>query len=289
MSYMHIPNLYKAQEILLFRECYALEKVHGTSAHISWRAAARALHFFAGGCKHEAFEALFDHAALTEVFGLLGTNDVTVFGEAYGGKLQGMSKTYGPSLRFIVFEVKIGDWWLDVPNAADVARKLGLDFVPYRKVSTDLGALDAERDRPSEQSVKCGIVGPMPREGIVLRPLVEVRLNNGDRIVAKHKGEAFQETSTPRPVTNPDKIAVLADANAIAAEWVTPMRLAHVLDAFGAQPGIEQTGDVIRAMIADVEREAAGEIVLSREAKSAIGRTTAQMFKTRLQDALHSK
>ena len=38
MGYLHIENLYKAQDILLFRECYALEKVHGTAA-ISKKAA----------------------------------------------------------------------------------------------------------------------------------------------------------------------------------------------------------------------------------------------------------
>lgn len=33
MGYLHIDNLYKNRDILLFRECWALEKVHGTSAH----------------------------------------------------------------------------------------------------------------------------------------------------------------------------------------------------------------------------------------------------------------
>ena len=30
MGYMHIDNLYKDQRILQFKECYALEKIHGT-------------------------------------------------------------------------------------------------------------------------------------------------------------------------------------------------------------------------------------------------------------------
>ena len=29
MGYQHIDNLYKNQSILMFRECYALEKIHG--------------------------------------------------------------------------------------------------------------------------------------------------------------------------------------------------------------------------------------------------------------------
>lgn len=37
MSYMHIDNLYKSQTLLMFRECYALEKIHGTSAHVMWK------------------------------------------------------------------------------------------------------------------------------------------------------------------------------------------------------------------------------------------------------------
>ena len=34
MSYLHIQNLYKDPRILMLREVYALEKIHGTSAHI---------------------------------------------------------------------------------------------------------------------------------------------------------------------------------------------------------------------------------------------------------------
>ena len=37
MAYLHIDNLYKNQEILMFKECYALEKIHGTSGTITLR------------------------------------------------------------------------------------------------------------------------------------------------------------------------------------------------------------------------------------------------------------
>ena len=33
MAYMHIENLYRNQNILLFKQCYCLEKIHGTSAN----------------------------------------------------------------------------------------------------------------------------------------------------------------------------------------------------------------------------------------------------------------
>ena len=118
MSYMDIDNLYKNQDILLFRECYALEKIHGTSAHITWDGRYSTytrppeLLFFSGGCKHATFLALFDQDDLRKRFEVLGLNQVKVFGEAYGGKIQGMRETYGDQLKFIVFEVKVGDSWL---------------------------------------------------------------------------------------------------------------------------------------------------------------------------------
>ena len=47
MGYLHIDNLYKAQDILNFKTCYALEKIHGTSAHLKWDNGE--LTFFSGG------------------------------------------------------------------------------------------------------------------------------------------------------------------------------------------------------------------------------------------------
>lgn len=37
MSYADIENLYKNRRIMLFKECYAMEKIHGTSAHVGWK------------------------------------------------------------------------------------------------------------------------------------------------------------------------------------------------------------------------------------------------------------
>jgi hypothetical protein len=64
MGYLHIENLYKNQDILFFKRCYALEKIHGTSAHISLNSGN--LNFSSGGEKHDNFVKLFDADALKE-------------------------------------------------------------------------------------------------------------------------------------------------------------------------------------------------------------------------------
>jgi len=316
MGYAHIENLYKNQWILLFKECYALEKIHGTSAHIHFNppvtpTSTGRLTFFAGGESHNKFLSLFNEAELLKAFNNLGIpcdKSVTVYGEAYGGKCQGMSHTYGPNLKFIVFDVQIGDCWLNVPDAEQVAKKLGLEFVHYIKVSlakatinglgiliveTSLSGVDQQRDACSVQSVRNGVTTAedymagkgKKREGVVLRPLIELTMNNGERVICKHKGDAFKETATPRPVVDPAKAQILSDANAVANEWVTATRLQHVLDKL---PGhcMEKMREIIVAMQEDVLREAKCEIVESEAVKKAIGKKAVDMYKNFLKSQI---
>jgi hypothetical protein len=285
MGYMHIENLYKSQLILLFKEAYALEKIHGTSTHIGWKFQSKDVRYSSGGESNVSFAALFDKNALTQMFAeMFPDQDVTIYGEAYGGKQQGMSHTYGKELKFIGFDVQVGDVWLNVPNAEDVCSKFGLDFVFYRKIRTTLRTLTRERDNDSVQAVRNGM-GKHPREGIVLRPLQEMRANNGDRVICKYKPDEQMETKTPREV-NAEQLKVLADAKAIAEEWVTNLRLEHILQKFPANTSMEAMGDIIKAMIEDVYREGSTEIVQSKEATKAIGTKTVTLFKQKLNSTI---
>jgi len=329
MGYLHIENLYKpeAQNIFMFREVYALEKIHGTSAHITFKTnpsnqAQWQVVFFSGGEKYNNFIGLFDNAKLIELFltnNPLADREYTIYGEAYGGSQQGMSGTYGARLKFAAFDVQIGDTWLDVPNGEKFVKSLGLEYVDYvkvpivkavdGKVETDLTFVDFERDKPSIQAIRNGvssfvghnvltegdgvldvpgvgcILNPKKREGVVLRPLVEVTRSNGDRIIAKHKGDDFKETKTARAVVDPNQIQVLTESTAIADEWVTPMRLEHVLDKL---PGhcMEKMRDIIMAMQEDVRREASGEIVWNESVAKVIGKKTVDLYKNFLKSKI---
>ena len=305
MGYPKIRNLYQVPELAtgLLGRVYCLEKIHGTSAHVSWHADDLAntedrpfevsrgvVKFFSSGEKHDRFVALFDQEALKAAFVALGHPSVVVHGEAYGGKQQGMGKTYGPDLKFVAFDVKIGETWLSVPDAHDVVKKLGLEFVHYVEAPATVESLDRERDMPSVQAVRNSMVDtPKIREGIVIRPLIELARSDGSRVIAKHKRAEFSETATPREVS-PDKAVALADAQKIAAEWVTPMRLAHVMGGMvslgGKIPTMSDTPAVIVAMIEDIRAESKGEINWDADKhgiEKAIGRATAKLFKESLQ------
>lgn len=277
MGYLHIQNLYQYEDILLFKECYAMEKIHGSSAHVTLSNGN--LTFNSGGESSERFVKLFppDLKDKVELYGY----DITIYGEVYGSKCQGMKDTYGNDLRFVVFDIEIAGVWLPVPEAETMAKNLGLEFVYYEKVSTDIESLNAQRDADSVQAVRNGMGSGHKREGVVLRPLIEVSRADGSRVICKHKRDDFRETATPRVVGATPK--VLSEANAIATEWVTTMRLQHVLDKIpGHNLSIMQT--IISAMQEDVLREGNGEIVDSKEARKAISQKTVAMYKEYLKN-----
>src|SRR5690349_3648717 len=68
--------------------------------------------------------------------------NVTLYGEGYGPKIQKGGGNYRDDVSFVLFDVKVGDFWLDRDNVNDVATKLGIDSVPVLGVGTLLDAVD---------------------------------------------------------------------------------------------------------------------------------------------------
>lgn len=293
MGYLHIENLYRNNTIQLFRRCYAMEKIHGTSAHIRWEDGK--VHYFSGGESHVNFVKLFNEQDLIEKFTTMGHPRVVVFGEAYGGKQQGMSGTYGKQLKFVAFDVVI-DTWLNVPNAEDVVKRLGLEFVYYEEVDTDTASLDKMRLLPSQQAIRNGVGDGKLTEGVVLRPLFEFKDNRGDRVIVKYKNPEFSERASKKDTmaVSAEKLESSTKAEEIAFEWATPMRLEHVTTRLVGELGrdlkMEDMRKVIDAMIEDIKRESSGEVDFSefaakptvKDLHKAIGTTTAKLFKKKV-------
>lgn len=306
MGYRRIPNLYKkqtAETILGLDEVYALEKLHGTSAHIG--IVDGELKIFSGGVNHVNFVELLESkfGSLDELKNLIakGMDDfpqaldsLIVYGEAYGGKCQKMADIYGP-LNFCAFEVKVfptgaEPYWLDVPSAELMAVNCGFDFVHYERGPAKLAWLDAQRDKPSVQAVRNGMGEGKYGEGIVIRALSEsIRDKWGDRILAKHKSEKYKETRTPRKV-DPEKTRLWTEARKVAEEFIVAERLRHVIDALIASGreviDMTATGDVIRAMIQDVKVEEGDEIEWTKEVEKSIGSLTVKLFKKHLEEGI---
>lgn len=278
MAYLKIANLYSKKHIL---QCYALEKVEGTSSNLTFKNGT--VTFFSGGADHNKFTTLFPANIVDtfkEVFAEMVNEqgefpEVTFYGEAHGGKIQGMSKHYGPDLKFIVFDVKKNGKWLNVPYAEELTLKMGLKFVPYERGPLTEEWLDAQRDAPS----KISLTDDAPKEGIVIRAINENNYEDGYRFIYKHKTPDFRETNSVRSIKNTEEdVKLWADAEEVAIEYVTPRRLNHVLQKTPYK-GVEDTGDVVRAMVNDVLVEEGHDVVWNKKVEKAIGKKTVELLR----------
>lgn len=296
MGYASISNLYSDTRILEQKECWALEKIHGTSAWIHYHPATDTdpeklvLH---SGEQQTVFQVLFDQEKLLKLFRLFGTSlPIKVHGECYGGKIQKNAWRYGDKIRFVAFDVHYNGEWLSIPEAKGVADFLGLEFVHYVRIPTTLAHIDAERDATSEQAIRNGVTTRdgefVRREGVVLRPITEMVDRKGNRICAKHKRKEERETKTIREV-NTDRIVALKAASELAEEWVTENRVRNAQSHFSeADWTITNMRTLIRYVCEDVCREA-GETEVPRtpENLKEICRKAALLIKKNLEESLN--
>jgi hypothetical protein len=108
----------------------------------------------------------------------------TLYGEGYGPKIQN-GGNYRKDQDFVLFDVRVGKWWLQRCDVEDVAEKMGLDVVPIIGEGTLYDAVNrAMRGMVSTW-------GEFQAEGIVARPKVELATRGGGRIIAKIKCRDF--------------------------------------------------------------------------------------------------
>lgn len=173
------------------------EKVDGTNIRVMWDGS-----FVTFGGKtddaqmpvfllyklQELFEGTQKRALFQEIFGgdEPGSASVCLYGEGYGAKIQKAGTDYIPDgVDFVLFDVKIGDWWLERQNVEDIASKFGIRIVPIIGEGTLQDAVD--RTRSGLKS----IWGDFTAEGIVARPKTELKTRRGDRIITKIKHRDF--------------------------------------------------------------------------------------------------
>lgn len=293
LGYRKITNLYRNKDILLFKECFAMEKIHGTSAHIAYNKAEDKITYFSGGAKHENFVKIFDNEQLLEIFRRNAeeypdTERIVIYGEAYGGKMQAMKNVYGPELKFIAFEVLFNkNEWRSVLQAERFLEKQGfpIEFVHYVRIPTTEEAINEQMMADSVQAVRNGMGEGHMREGVVLRPLIEMVHPNGGRIMCKHKRPEFAEREHTPKFTDPEELKQMEDAKAIAEEWVVPGRIMNARSHFPEEEWkLKYMSKIIKYLINDVVVEAGEEIVDNKMVRKAISKKAAKLLLQELKD-----
>lgn len=113
---------------------------------------------------------------------------VTLFGEGYGAGIQKGGGNYRSDVGFILFDVKVGDWWLRPEAVQEIAAEFGVQAVPFWGELTPgqaWGVIKSGGLRSAWPGVEM--------EGIVGTPVVPLHTRRGDRVIMKMKARDWAE------------------------------------------------------------------------------------------------
>lgn len=142
---------------------------------------------------------LFDREHLMEALNITDETqncNITLYGEGYGAKIQKGGNYISNDVNFILFDVKIGKWWLDREAIKDIANKLGINAVPLMGYMTIPEAIEY---------VKKGFKSTIAEnkdydaEGLVLKAPCGLLKRDGERLITKIKTVDFRKYQLAYP------------------------------------------------------------------------------------------
>lgn len=199
-----IPSQFTCEEFYELKdlkwEC--TEKIDGTNIHVDIEySTERGLWFsFQGRTDnavipshllkklHEIFTEDVIMSAFNQQFASVGEDEtlrMSIYGEGYGMKIQKGGGNYIPNdVGFILFDVKVGQWWLGRENLEDIASKLNVPIVPL------IGYMTLQEAIEFVSKGFNSIVSQTKNhkaEGSVLKTRNGLLFRNGQRIITKIK------------------------------------------------------------------------------------------------------
>ena len=187
-------NVYRNETVKFLKDIdwEFTEKIDGTNIRIVWdghkvsyygrtnkaqipsQLMNRLIELFGGDVNEEMFEQKF------------GEKNVMLIGEGYGAKIQNGS-SYREDNDFILFDVLINDNYLSRENVKSIANYFNIDVVPTIMVGKLEDGINWVKTKPKSK------IGTANSEGLVARPLVELKDRTGNRVIVKIKVRDFSE------------------------------------------------------------------------------------------------
>ena len=163
------------------------EKIDGTNIRVYWdghkvqyfgrtdkaqipsQLLNKLIEHFGGDINEEMFEQKF------------GSMEVMLIGEGYGAKIQGCGSLYREDNDFILFDVLINGNYQPRESVKDIANYFNIEVVPTIMIGKLQDGIDYVKSKPKSK------IGTADSEGLVARPLYELKDRVGNRIIVKIK------------------------------------------------------------------------------------------------------
>ena len=188
---VRMPIGYAIYTLLQDIDWICTEKIDGTNIRIMWD--GENVRF--GGKTDNAQIPTILIASLQDTFTnekmkacFSDADNVCLYGEGYGKKIQKGGNYLPDRADFILFDVKAGEWWLNRDANEDIANKLEIGVVPI------MGIWKLEE---AIEFVKKGFKSTISdnkdyiAEGLIMKPVTELFNRKGERVISKIKYKDF--------------------------------------------------------------------------------------------------
>ena len=142
------------------------------------------------------YNTFADKYRITDAQPVPNNTQIILYGEGYGVKIQKGGNYISNDVDFILFDVKVGNYWLSRESIEDIGCSLNIKVVPFIGYMTIPEAI---------AYVKRGFVSNISEnrnyiaEGLVLKTPVGLLSRNGNRIITKIKYKDFQDLYNKSP------------------------------------------------------------------------------------------
>lgn len=182
-------------EFLKDIDWFISEKIDGTNIRVIWdgyevtfKGKTDKAEMFPGVL--EKLQEYFTVDKMDFFFWTNGERTITLYGEAYGGKIQ-KGKTYKNDIDFILFDVLSTrddgkETWFSYDAVRETSETLEIDLVPLLRVGPLSIAVEM-----CKNGFESKLRSTSP-EGLVMKPLIELKNKVGERIITKLKLSDFK-------------------------------------------------------------------------------------------------
>jgi hypothetical protein len=177
-------------EFLAENDWVFTEKVDGTNIRIIFTTDRKRIEFYGKSDNAQIPAQLANRLnekflPQLDVFKNTFQDGVCLYCEGYGAKIQKSGGKYRANQYVVLFDVKIGEWWLNREAVENIGALLNLDVVPVVGTGTLNDAVEKVQAGFNSQW------GDFTAEGIVARPATELKGRDGERIITKIKHRDF--------------------------------------------------------------------------------------------------
>lgn len=197
-----IEGKYRLTEFGNIKRWFLTEKIDGTNVRVLYEKDCKGVEFYGRTNKAEMPKFLlkylretFTDDKLSDAFPKLPQFQLVVlYGEGYGVKIQKGGNYRKEGVSFRLFDVRIGNWWLELESIKDIAEKLGIRTVPYLGEFTTEEAVNYLKREPLSHvsNEDNGNNHAYSMEGIVARTQPLLLRRNGERLIWKLKCKDYR-------------------------------------------------------------------------------------------------